>query len=315
MKSEVKSPQSENKLSPWGRLWKELGYHILIWPALIYTLIFNYIPMGGIVIAFQKFNIRKGIFDSPFVWFDNFRDIFVDFQMPQIILNTLIMGFLGIVVTYPVVIGFALLINELHSTIFKRVVQTISYLPHFVSWTVMAIIIKAFFNSTDGLVSELLLSWGLIDTPLNILTSKEAYVWVAGLSTLWKEMGWTAILFLATIAGIDPSMYEAARIDGANRFQCIWYITLPSLKAITAISLIMSLGSILGVGFDQAYYLSNPMNLERARTLSYYVYTRGMLDAQWSFSTAMSLVLSVIGFTITMITNKVSRKLAGKGLY
>ncbi len=299
----------------WGRFRMEMGYHLLILPALIFVFIFCYIPMGGIVIAFKDFNIRVGIWESPWNGFDNFKTLFLDPTLPKVIVNTLGIGFLNIIVSYPVVIGFALLLNEVKNLLFKRVVQTISYLPHFVAWTVMAIILRAMFDASDGVLNSLFMELGLIDKPMNVLTSRDAFWGLAVWSSVWKELGWSAILYLATMAGIDSSLYEAAEIDGAGRFAKMWYITLPHLKGIIAIGLIMTAGSILGTGFDTAYYLGNAMNADKSATLSYFIWQKGLSAGKHAQATALGLILSVIGATLTTICNTASKKLSGRGLY
>ncbi len=297
------------------RLKKQLGYHLLIFPAVVLTVIFNYIPMGGLVIAFKDYRLRSGIWKSAWCGLDNFRNIFSDYYMPQIILNTVGIGVLSIIISMPVVIIFALLLNEIRSTGFKRVVQTVSYLPHFISWIIMAVILTALFSAKDGVVNQMLLSVGLLSKPLNILTSRDSYWLMTVTASVWKEMGWSAILYLAVISGIDETIYEAAKIDGAGRFARMWYITLPQLRGIIAINLILSVGSIPHVGFDQAYYLSNNVNIERANTLSYYIYNTGMVNARFSYATAVGLVLSVISATLMLCANTASNRLTGRGLY
>ena len=294
---------------------KQIGYHMLIWPALIFTIIFCYIPMGGLVIAFKDYKIRVGIWDSPCSGLDNFKNLFTDHYMPQIILNTVMVGLLTIIVTYPIVIAFSLLLNEIRIRPFKRIVQTMSYLPHFISWVIMAVILKAMFSAADGVISQLLYNTGLLKGPLNILTSKDSYWGLVVISGVWKELGWSAILYLAVISGIDDTMYEAAKIDGAGRFARMWYITLPQLKGIIAITLIMNVSSIPNIGFEQAYYLSNSVNMEAAKTLSYYVYTSGLTNGSFAYATAIGLVLSIVSATLMIIANVISRKLTGKGLY
>lgn len=296
-------------------LKKQLGYHLLVWPALIFTIIFSYIPMAGLVIAFKDYKLRVGIWDSSWAGLDNFKNLFSDYYMPQIILNTVAVGILSIVVSYPIVIGFSLLLNEIRSAGFKRVVQTISYLPHFISWAIMAVILDAMFSANDGVINELLYQLGIISGPWNVLTSKGSYWGLAVFSSVWKEMGWSAILYLAVIAGIDESMYEAAKIDGAGRLACMRYITMPQLKGIIAITLIMSVSTLPNVGFDQAYYLSNSVNIESAKTLSYYVYTKGLQNGDFAYATAIGMVLSTVSATLMVTANSISRKLTGKGLY
>ena len=296
-------------------LKKQIGYHLLIWPALVFIIIFCYIPMGGLVIAFQDYQLRVGIWDSPWCGLANFKNLFTDYYLPQIVMNTVGIGILSILVNYPVVIGFTLLLNEVRSAPFKRVVQTISYLPHFISWAIMAVILRAMFSSSDGVINELLMNLGMISGPLNILTNKDSYWGLMVFASVWKEMGWSAILYLAVIAGIDESMYEAAKIDGAGRFARMRYITMPQLKGIIAISLIMTVSRMPNTGFDQAYYLSNNVNIEKAKTLSYYVYTTGLQNANFAYATAIGLVLSVVSATLMVVANFISRKLTGKGLY
>lgn len=296
-------------------LKKQIGFHLLIWPAMVFTFIFCYIPMGGLVIAFKNYKLRAGIWASAWNGLDNFRNLFNDFYMPGIILNTVGIGLLSILISYPVVLGFTLLLNEVTSTGFKRVVQTVSYLPHFISWAIMAVILTSMFSANNGVISSLLLRIGLISKPLNILTAKNAYWPLVVFSSVWKEMGWSAILYLAVIAGIDETMYEAAKIDGAGRFARMWYITMPQLKGIIAITLILSVSNIPHVGYEQAYFLSNSVNIQRANTLTYYVYTNGMIDARFSYATAIGLILSIVSATLMVVTNATSRKLSGKGLY
>lgn len=294
---------------------RQFGYHILIWPAFLLTLIFCYIPMGGLVIAFKDFSIRKGIWASPWNGLDNFRNIWGDYYMTQIIINTVVIGVLTILISYPVVIGFALLLNEVKHTGFKRVVQTVTYLPHFISWAIMAVILNAMFSATDGVVNQLLLQLGIISKPLNILTSENSYWGMVTIVAVWKEMGWSAILYLAVMSGIDDSLYEAAKIDGAGRAARMRYITLPHLKGIIAITLIMSVSGIANNGFDQAYYLSNNVNIEKAKTLSYYIYQRGLQSGDFAYSTALGLIMSALSATLMVAANTISKKLVGKGLY
>ncbi|MBO5069287.1 MAG: sugar ABC transporter permease [Roseburia sp.] len=296
-------------------LKKQIGYHLLVWPALVFTIIFCYIPMGGLVIAFKDYKLRTGIWDSPWNGLDNFKNLFADYYMPQIILNTVAVGVLSIVVSYPIVIGFALLLNEIRSAAFKRIIQTVSYLPHFISWAIMAVILKALFSATDGVISGLLCDLGITSGPLNILTARDSYWGLVVFSSVWKEMGWSAILYLAVIAGIDETLYEAAKIDGAGRFARMRYITMPQLKGIIAITLIMSVSGIPNTGFDQAYYLSNNVNIESAKTLSYYVYTSGLQKGNFAYATAIGMVLSIVSATLMVAANFISRKLTGKGLY
>lgn len=294
---------------------KQIGYHLLVWPGIVFIIIFAYLPLKGLLIAFKDYKLRLGIWDSPWCGLDNFRDLFSNHFLPQTITNTIAIGLLGILVTYPIVIGFALLLNEVRNSGFKRLVQTVSYLPHFISWATMIVILKAMFSSNDGLITELFQTLGITSKPLDILTAKNKYYGLAVFSTVWKEMGWSAILYLAVISGIDPQMYEAAKIDGAGRFARMRFITLPQMKGIIAISLILSVSSIPNVGFDQAYYLGNAINYENARTLTYYAFTQGLQQGDFKTAVSIELVLSMISATMMVCANGISRKLTGKGLY
>jgi putative aldouronate transport system permease protein len=294
---------------------KQIGYQFLVWPALIFTVIFCYIPMGGLLIAFKDYKLRTGILRSAWSGLSNFRNIFDDFYMPSIITNTVAISIIGIVAAFPIVIGFALLLNEVGNSAFKRVVQTVSYLPHFISWAIMTVILTAMFSASSGVVNELLLTIGILKKPLIILTDRNSYWGMAVFSGIWKEMGWSAIVYLAVIAGIDPTLYEAAKVDGAGRLARAWHITLPSLKGIIAIMLILSVSSMPGVGFEQAYFLSNNVNIERANTLTYYIYTTGIIGARFSYSTAIGLILSIISAILMIVANTTSRRLTGRGLY
>ncbi|MBE6884250.1 MAG: sugar ABC transporter permease [Ruminococcaceae bacterium] len=311
-KTMTRQPQKKSLAS---RFKKQIGYQLLVWPAIVFTFIFSYIPMAGIIIAFKNYKISVGIWESAWVGLENFKNLFNDFFMGQIILNTVVISVLGILVSYPVVMIFTLLLNEVTNTAFKRVIQTISYLPHFISWTIMAVILTAMLSAHDGIINEAMLALGIIDSPINYMTDPDLYWGMVTIASVWKELGWSAIVYLAVISGIDMSLYEAAKIDGAGRLARMWYITLPMLKGIIAIQLILSFASMPSKGFDQAYFLANSVNMERARTLSYYVYNTGLVNARFSYSTAIGLVLSLVSAGLLFSANTASKKLTGRGLY
>jgi len=311
-KTMTRQPQTQSLAS---RFKKQRGYQLLVWPAFVFTFIFSYIPMAGIIIAFKNYKISVGIWESAWVGLENFKNLFNDFFMGQIILNTVVISVLGILVSYPVVMIFTLLLNEVTNTAFKRVIQTISYLPHFISWTIMAVILTAMLSAHDGIINEAMLALGIIDSPINYMTDPDLYWGMVTIASVWKELGWSAIVYLAVISGIDMSLYEAAKIDGAGRLARMWYITLPMLKGIIAIQLILSFASMPSKGFDQAYFLANSVNMERARTLSYYVYNTGLVNARFSYSTAIGLVLSLVSAGLLFSANTASKKLTGRGLY
>lgn len=271
--------------------------------------------MSGIIIAFKDYNFRSGIFGSPWVGLKHFRQLFQDFFMGNAVINTVGISVLSIGLSYPCTIIFTLLLNELRNVKFKRVIQTVSYLPHFISWAIMAVILNSMLSPSEGIINIVLQNLGFIDKPIAFLGREDLYWITVVVASIWKSLGWNTIVYLAVISGIDESLYEAAKIDGAGRFARMRYITLPALSGIIAIMLILSVGGIAGTGFDTSFYLSNDLNYNRSNTLSYYVYTIGLRRANFSYSTAISFLLSVVSATLMLTANTISNKLTGKGLF
>lgn len=295
-------------------LKKQIHYHILLLPALLLTLIFQYVPMVGIIIAFKNFSFRKGIIRSDWVGLKNFIHFFEDMDLVPAVINTIGIGFLNILLAFPAAIAFALLLNEIRSNKLKRVVQTVSYLPHFISWVVVSVILITFLSPSEGVINNVLVSMNILKEPV-LFIGKPKYFWVLTVfSNMWKETGWSAIIYLAAITGIDPSVYEAAIIDGSNRLQRMWYITLPSIKGTIAILLIFAISGIPFIAFDQSYMLGNPLNHERSIVLSHYVYKLGIENGQYSYSAAVGLILSTISAIFMIIANRISKKTSGTGV-
>lgn len=292
---------------------KDFPYHIMLLPAVLLTLIFNYIPMVGIIIAFKKYSFRLGFFGSPWVGLTYFKRFFSDFTLPTVILNSVILGVMSLVLGTVTAILFALLLNEITGLRFKKFIQTVSYFPHFISFVTVVVILQAFLTS-DGLLNQLLISLGITEESVLFLGEPNYYRWIVTLTSIWKETGWSAIIYIAAITGIDQSMYEAAKIDGASRWNCMWYITLPSIIPTISLMLILSVGGILNVGFDPAMLLANSMTMPKARVLSYYVYNTGIISGDFSYSTALSLVTSIFSASFMVIGNTISRKLTGEGI-
>ena len=297
------------------RIKKESSFHLMIWLGVIFVIIFNYIPMGGLIIAFKDFNLRDGIWSSPWAGMSNFQNLFSDYFMGTAIFNTAGIALLSIFLSLPIVVFFAIMLNELRNRFFKRVVQTISYLPHFISWVIMAVILQALLSPRDGIVNSVLMSVGFIEKPIFFLGDASKYWGTVVFSSIWKELGWNAIVYLAVISGIDPQLYEAAHIDGAGHLQRIRYITLPSLTGIIAIMLILRMGRMPETGFQQAFFLSNDLNYERSNVLTYYVYTIGLRRGDFSYSTAIGLVTASVSAFLMLTTNWVSKKISGRGLF
>ncbi len=288
-------------------------YAMLI-PVLIWYIIFKYAPMYGLVIAFKDFNITAGIMDSPWATplFKHFSYFLNGPYAKQIISNTLIISIYKIVFGMIPPLILAIFIHECRTKWFGRVVQTLSYLPHFLSWVIIYGILIAFFSESTGLINRWIKELG--ESTIPFMTSPKYFRGVLVASDIWQSMGWGAIIYLSSISSIDPTLYEAAEIDGCNRMKKIWYIMLPHLKGVFIMLLILRLGSILDAGFDQIYILSSPQVLSVSEIIDTWVFKEGLQKMNYSLASAVGLLKSIIGFTLVMISNKLSRKW-GYGLW
>ncbi len=296
------------------RWWNQKYLQFMVIPGLIWMIIFNYLPMGGIVIAFKKFKITKTIAEAPWVGFKYFQDFFQDINFADIMTNTIGISLLKLIIGFPLPIIFALLINEIRGIRFKKVSQTISYLPHFLSWVVLGGILTTWLSKT-GVINDLLMALNIIKAPISFLGEPKAFWGIVLISDIWKELGWSAILYLAAIAGVDQQIYEAATVDGANKLQKIWFITLPSITGTIAIMLILQISGLLNSNFDQILILKNQINISRSQVIDTYVYQVGMTQGNYSYATAVGLFKSVIALFLLLIANKSSKKLLGRSLY
>lgn len=280
---------------------KQLYYHLMLLPGMIFLFLFTFIPLGGIVMAFQNFVPAKGIFHSEWVGLKNFQFIFGLRDSRQIFINTILISFGKILLGILVPVIFSLLLNEVWHTGFKKFIQTIVYLPHFLSWVVFAAIVQLVF-AYDGPVNDLLHAFGI--EPVMFLGSNAWFRKIMIFTDCWKEFGYGSIIYLAALTGIDPGLYEAASVDGANRFQKLIHITLPGIMPIILIMLTMALPNILNAGFDQIYNLYNPLVYETGDILDTYVYRVGMVKRQYSLGTAVGLIKSVVGMVLILTANK-----------
>ncbi|MEH7546738.1 ABC transporter permease [Neobacillus vireti] len=277
-------------------------------PFLIWLFIFKYIPLWGWSIAFQNFKPALGLLDQEWIGFDHFKTLFSDPDFYRVLRNTIGMSTINLVLGFVTAIGLALLLNEIRAVKFKRVVQTISYMPHFISWVVAASIISYGLSLDNGIVNIVLMKLGIIDKPI-LWLGKGSWFWaINGISDVWKNVGWNTIIYLAAITMIDPEQYEAADIDGATRLQRIRYITLPSLKPTIIILLIMNLGYILESGFEAQYLLGNPMNLDYSENLDIYVLKYGMSMGNFSLATAAGIFKTVVSFIFLFTANHIAKK-------
>jgi len=282
-------------------------------PGLLYFALFKYAPMWGVLIAFQDYSVFAGMLGSKWVGLQHFRDMFADSEFYQIFLNTLLISFYKLAWGFPGPIVLALMLNEVRNALFKRSVQTLAYLPHFLSWIIIGGILVNILSPSTGIVNGLLKLLGF--EPVFFLVDPAWFRPVLVVSDIWKEIGWGAIIYLAALAGVDPQMYEAAIVDGANKWQQLCRITLPSLLPTVAILFVLRLGHMLDVGFEQIFVLYNPLVYDVADVIDTYVYRNGIAEAAFSFSTAVGLFKSVIGLILVVAANKVTKKLGQDGVF
>lgn len=280
-------------------------------PFVLWVIIFKYLPLAGWLMAFQDYKPRLGILGSKWVGFKHFITLFHEEQFYQALQNTLGMSILAIVCGTTFSVTFALLLNELRSTKLKKTVQTVSYLPHFVSWVVVANIVGQILSIT-GLVNEVLMALHITDAPINFMSQPNLFWGIVTGSDLWKETGWNAIIYLAAITGIDMQLYEAAKVDGANRWQQIKCITLPSIRGTIIILLIMSIGNLINIGFEKQYLLGNNTVAAKALVLDKYALDYGIGMVRYSYGTAIGMFKSVVGIVLIFIANTLAKK-SGEG--
>ncbi|MEK3915860.1 sugar ABC transporter permease [Paenibacillus sp. FSL H7-0331] len=296
--------------SSWKRIMRFKILYLLLLPELIYFVIFKYVPMFGIIIAFKNYNIGLGFWDSPWVGLNNFRNFISGVYFWDIMSNTIAISIYKLLFGFIAPIVLALLINEVTVGWFKKTVQTVTYLPHFISWVIAYGLMVALLSPGDGFVNLIMKQYGL--QPISFLTESS---WIRSLiigSDIWKEVGWGAILYLAALAGIDPSLYEAARIDGASKWRQLWHITLPGIRNVIIILLIIRLSSILDAGFDQIFMMSNTFNADKSDIIDTWVYRQGIEQMQISLATAVGVFKSVIAFILVVGANKLAKKFDGQ---
>ncbi len=285
---------------------KEYELWLLILPVIAYFIIFCYIPMYGLVIAFQDYMPGKGFLDGPWVGLKHFQAFVEGLYFHRLVRNTVLLNAYLLLWGFPFPIIFALLLNEVKVIWFKKAVQTISYLPYFISTVVICGLIKSFLSPANGIVNVLRESIGL--QSINFLSKAKYFRTVYVITDIWVFMGWNSIIYLAAISGINQELYEAARIDGASRIQCGWYITLPSIKQTVILLLIMNIGSLMSMSAEKILLIYSPLTYETADVISTYVYRSGLLNAQYSFASATGLFNSVINFLLLVLANWLSKK-------
>ncbi|WP_405156192.1 ABC transporter permease [Paenibacillus sp. FSL K6-0108] len=314
--SAIKTVRSSNLIS---RLKEQKWLFVLMLPAFIATLLFSYGPMFGLYMAFTNYQPGGGsffyqFFHAEFVGFQWFEYFFTTGDFYRVMRNTLATSLLTLFFGFPAPIILALVLNEARQGFFKRFVQTVSYLPHFISWVIAANIVITLLAS-DGMLNNILVLLGIVKEPVAFLQNGPLFWWIIALSNMWKEMGFSAIMYLAAIASINPELYEAARVDGASRFKQMWHITLPSMRPTIVILAILAVGGILNAGFEQQYLLQNNTVLEYSEVIDIYAYKYGLQNSMFSYGAAVGMFKSVVAFILVLIVNRISRKVNDQALF
>ena len=297
----------------WSRVRRMRLLYLSLLPALLLLLVFNYVPIYGIVIAFKNFQASRGILGSPWNNFENFEVLFGSFQFWRVMRNTVIISVQRIVFGFPAPILLALIINEFANSWWKKGIQSITYLPHFISWVVMAGILVEILSPQRGIIGYLYTALGR-DAPL-LLTNQDVFRPILIATDVWKEVGWGSVIYLAAISSIDPTMYDVARIDGAGRIRQATAITLPSLLPVITILFILRLSGILNAGFDQIFNLYNELVYEVADIIDTYMYRVGILSQEFEFATAAGLFKNVVGVALIVLVNAVIRRFSDHGIW
>lgn len=300
--------------SLWRRLLAQRHLQTMALLGVAWMILFNYVPMYGIIIAFKEYNIVRTIAEAPWVGLKHFKEFLDDDNLVNVVRNTLGISLIKLFIGFPLPIIFALFLNEVRSAKLKKGVQTISYLPHFISWVVLGGILATWLAEV-GIVNNILMGLGLIDAPIAYLAEPKYFWTIIIASDIWKELGWSAIIYLAAISSVSPEMYEAATIDGAGRFQKMGYVTLPAIQSTISILFILAVSGVLNSNFDQILVLRNSLNDSASNVIDYYVYYTGLLSGRYSYSTAVNLIKAVIALILLLIANKVSKRINGTSLF
>ncbi|WP_309242036.1 sugar ABC transporter permease [Paenibacillus sp. S150] len=287
--------------------------YLMILPGLLYFIVFKYLPMGGLIIAFQDYQPFLGITGSPWAGMKHFIRLFTEPTFMMLLRNTLILFAMNIVIFFPLPIIVALMLNELKNRHLKNWVQTIIYIPHFMSWVIIVSITYVFLTVDGGVINELIFSLG--GKKISFLTSSEWLRTIYIGQIIWKELGWSTIIYLAAITVVDPQLYEAAEMDGASRLRKTWHVTLPAIRPVIITLLILKIGSTLDLGFEHMYLLLNSLNRDVAEIFDTYIYTAGLKNGQLSFSTTIGLFKGVVGLVLVMASNKLAKKMGEDGVY
>ena len=282
-------------------------------PGISYFIIFKYVPMAGLVISFQNYSPYLGILESEWVGLENFKTFFMNPDFKMLLVNTFSISILNLVFFFPMPILLALLLNEIKNKLVKKSIQTMIYIPHFISMVIVASITFTLLNTESGIINQIV--YALTGEKLEFLADPKYFRWIIVIQNIWKETGWGMIIFLAALAGVDTQLYEAAQVDGAGKLRQMWHITLPAIKSTIIIMLIMKVGTLLNTGFEQIFLMKNSLNSSVAEVFDTYVYTLGITQGAFSYSTAVGMFKSVVATIMVVTTNWICKKCGETGLY
>ncbi len=295
------------------RLKRQKALQLMVLPGMAWMVVFSYIPMAFLIFAFFHYDLAKPMTQAPFVGAAFFLEFLKDPRFWRVMQNTLGISFWKLAVGFPLPILFALFLNEIRRTGFKRAVQTVSYLPHFISWTIFGGILLSWL-SERGLINQLLIGLGLQRGDIAYIAMPQYFWTVSVVSEVWKELGWNAIIYIAAISAINPELYQAADIDGANRYQKMWHVTVQGIRPTIAVLFILAVAGLLGSNFDQVFVLKNTMNLRASETIDLYVYNMGIVTGRFSYSTAVALTRSLFSLALLLTANYITGKLTGEAM-
>ena len=303
-----------NRMSTGRYMLQHRWLYFMLIPGALYFILFRYIPMGGLIIAFKEYSPFKGMWGSPWVGFDQFVKFFSANDFSRLLTNTLGISLLQLVLYFPAPIILSLFLNEVRHSGYKRVVQTLVYIPHFVSWVIVASLTYQLFNVSDGVFNVIYKAISGGQT-FDILSKPSAFWGLIVGQDIWRETGYGTIVFLAALAGVDQELYEAARVDGAGRWRLMWHITLPAIRGTIIMMLILRVGGIMNTGYEQIFLMRNDLNLAKAEVFDTYIFTKGIKSGQYSFTAAAGMFKSVVGMILVLLSDRIAKLFGESGLY
>lgn len=297
------------------RIWQQKELILIALPFVIYIIVFNYAPLVGWLMAFQRYRPALGLFEQEWVGLENFKMLFSDSAFIRVIRNTVSMSIINLSLSFFFSITFAVMLNELKNKSIKKLIQTVSYLPHFLSWIIVTGLVLDVLSTETGIINQLLMALNFIEQPINFLADPKYFWWIVGFSNVWKSTGWGSIIYLSAMASINEELYEAAEMDGANRLRKIWHITLPGIKPTIFILLLINIGNIMNAGFEVQYLLGNGLVQDVSQTIDIYVLRYGISLGNYSLATAAGIFNSLISVILITLANKLSKAAGEESLF